>query len=245
MRCKQHTHSGESGADAVVPRRFRDRAEGGRLLAERLRAYANRSDVLVLGLARGGAVVAYEVAQTLGVPLDVCIVRKLGVPGVEELAMGAIASGGVRVLNDDVVQEYGISNSLIAAVTAKEQRELARRERLYRGVRPLPDLQGQTVILVDDGIATGATMRAAIATVHQQHPARVVVAVPVAAAATSEALRTAGTLVVSLVTPEIFFGVEAWYQAFRQTTDDEIRSLLERAWHASTQAPSVEDNQWP
>src|SRR5262249_916104 len=139
-------------------------------------------------------------------------------------------------LNDDVVEEYGLSNHIIAAVTAKEQRELARRERLYRGLRPLPDLQGQTVILVDDGIATGATMRAALATVHQQHPARVVVAVPVAAAATCEELRTAGTRMVCVVTPAYFLGVEAWYEAFPQTTDEEIRSFLERAWHASAQA---------
>jgi putative phosphoribosyl transferase len=217
-------------AGAAVLRRFRDRHEAGTRLAERLMAYAHRADVLALGLARGGVPVAYEVAQRLGAPLDVCIVRKLGAPGEEELAMGAIASGGVRVLNDEVVRALRIKSDLLDAVTSREERELARRERLYRGDRPLPAVQGRTIILVDDGIATGATIRAALAALHQRHPARVVVAVPVAAAATCEELRADDTLVVCVMEPQLLFGVGMWYAEFAPTTDEDIRSLLARAW---------------
>ena len=162
------------------PGLFRDRREAGRRLAERLTAYANRPDVLVLALPRGGVPVAYEVARALGAPLDVFVVRKLGVPGYEELAMGAVATGGVCVLNHQLVERLGIPEQVINAVAARERQELARRERLYRGGRPPPDVRGRTVILVDDGLATGATMHAALEALRQQNPARIVVAVPVA-----------------------------------------------------------------
>src|ERR1700694_3139927 len=173
----------------MTPKRFRDRREAGRLLAAKLAAYANRPDVIVLALPRGGVPVAYEVARALGAPLDVFVVRKLGVPGYEELAMGAVATGGVRVLNDQFVKRLGIPEHIIDAVAARERRELARRERLYRGGRPPPDARGRTVILVDDGLATGATMHAAIEALRQQNPARIVVAVPAASAETCAALR--------------------------------------------------------
>ncbi len=220
--------------------RFRDRTEAGKQLAAKLAAYAHQPDVLVLGLPRGGVPVAYEVAMALGVPLDVLVVRKLGVPGEEELALGAIASGGVRVLNADVVRMLGIADVAIDAIAAREQRELARRERLYRGDRPWPELRGRTVILVDDGIATGATMRAAITAVRQQEPTRVVVAVPVAAASTCEELRAAGTDVVCVHTPRLFFAIGIWYDEFGQTTDSEIQTLLDRAWHARATAQQPE-----
>jgi predicted phosphoribosyltransferase len=168
---------------------FRDRRQAGRLLGARLAAYANRSDVLVLALPRGGVPVAYEVARALNAPLDVFLVRKLGVPGYEELAMGAVATGGVRVLNEQVVNGLHIPNYMIDAVAAQEEQELARRERLYRGGRPPADVRGRTVILVDDGLATGATMHAAIEALRQRQPARMVVAVPTAAAETCEELR--------------------------------------------------------
>lgn len=224
--------------NTLLAMRFHDRTEAGKRLAEQLTGYANRADVLVLGLARGGIPVAYEVAQALHAPLDVCVVRKLGVPGQEELAMGAIANGDVRVLNDEVIQAFGIPSDVIDTVTAREQCEVFRREHLYRGNRPLPDIRGRTVILVDDGIATGATMRAAIAAVRQQEPAHVVVAVPVAAPSTCEELRATGTEVVCVMAPEFFLGVGMWYEEFPQTSDDEIRSVLDRAWHAVAEAPS-------
>jgi predicted phosphoribosyltransferase len=162
--------------DLPKPGLFRDRSEAGRLLAAKLTAYASRPDVLVLGLPRGGVPVAYEVAQALGAPLDVFVVRKLGVPGYEELAMGAVATGGVRVLNDQLVRRLGIPGALIDTVASQERQELARRERLYREGRPPPDVRGRTVILVDDGLATGATMHAAIEALRQLQPARIVVA---------------------------------------------------------------------
>ncbi|HET7637738.1 MAG TPA: phosphoribosyltransferase family protein, partial [Ktedonobacteraceae bacterium] len=165
---------------------FRDRTEAGQLLASKLTAYIDHPDVLVLALPRGGVPVAFEVARALHAPLDVLVVRKLGVPGYEELAMGAIASGGIRVLNDDVVRMLGISEAMINKEAAQEQHEVERRESLYRGDRPASEIHGRTIILVDDGIATGATMRAAVAAVRQRHPARIIIAVPVAASATCE-----------------------------------------------------------
>src|SRR5437016_6132201 len=190
---------------------FRDRREAGRLLAEKLAAYAHRPDVLVLALPRGGVPVAYDVARALGAPLDVFIVRKLGIPGHEELAMGAVATGGVRVLNEQVVHALNIPDHVIDAVTAWEQQELARRERLYRGDRPPPDVRGRTVILVDDGLATGASMHAAIAALRRQQPAHIVVAVPIAAPETCDALRAEVDDVVCAITPEPFHAVGLWY----------------------------------
>src|SRR3989475_3634729 len=188
--------------DLPKPGLFRDRSEAGRLLAAKLTAYANHPDVLVLGLPRGGVPVAYEVAQALGAPLDVFVVRKLGVPGYEELAMGAVATGGVRVLNDQLVGLLRIPDYVIDAVAAWEQQELARREHLYRGERPPPVVRGQTVILVDDGLATGATMQAAVAALRQQQPARIVVAVPAAAPEACGPLRAAVDEGICAVTPE-------------------------------------------
>ncbi len=209
--------------------RFRDRYEAGRLLARGLARYRHDPRLLVLGLPRGGVPVAYEIAQALGAPLDVFIVRKLGVPGQEELAMGAIATGGVRVLNEDVVDYLSIPDDIVDEVAAREQRELERRMRLYRGNQPPPAIEGRTVILVDDGLATGATMRAAVAALRQQRPARLVVAVPTAAAETCAALRDAVDDILCAITPEPFDGVGRWYEDFGQTGDDEVRGLLARA----------------
>jgi erythromycin esterase-like protein/predicted phosphoribosyltransferase len=216
----------------MQPRFFRDRREAGRLLAAQLGAYANRPDVLVLALPRGGVPVAYEVARALGAPLDIFLVRKLGVPGYEELAMGAVATGGVRVLNDQVVDGLRLPDYVIDAVAAQEHQELTRRERLYRGGRPPPDVRGRTVILVDDGLATGATMHAAIKALRQQQPARIVVAVPTAAPETCEALRAEVDEVICAITPEPFHAVGRWYEDFSQTTDEEVRDLLARRQHA-------------
>jgi predicted phosphoribosyltransferase len=213
-------------SDVVAPGLFRDRREAGRLLATKLSAYANRPDVLVLALPRGGVPVAYEVARALGAPLDVFVVRKLGVPGYEELAMGAVASGGVRVLNHQLVRRLGIPNHLIESVAEQERQELARRERLYRGGRPTPDVRGRTVILVDDGLATGATMHAAVEALRQLQPARIVVAVPTASPETCEEMRAKVDDVICAITPEPFHAVGRWYQDFAQTTDDEVRNLL-------------------
>ncbi|HEY7358586.1 MAG TPA: phosphoribosyltransferase [Ktedonobacterales bacterium] len=209
--------------------RFHNRTEAGRLLARRLLPYANRPDVLVLGLPRGGVPVAFEVARALRVPLDTLVVRKLGVPGQEELALGAIASGGSRVLNPEVVQGLDIPQWMIEDITAREQQELARRERRYRGNRPGIDVRGRMVILVDDGLATGATMRAAIAALRQQHPARVIMAVPVAPPPVCRELRAVADEAICLLTPEPFLGVGRWYDDFAPTTDEEVRSLLDRA----------------
>lgn len=205
---------------------FRDRVEAGELLAERLSAYRDQDDVVVLALPRGGVPVGHEVATALGVPLDVYVVRKLGVPGHEELAMGAIASGGVRLLNDDVVHALGIPSSAIDSVARSEQLELARREQLYRGGRPPIVLANKTVILVDDGLATGSTMRAAVMAVRQQQPARVIVAVPVGAASTCAALARDADEVVCVRMPEPFIAVGLWYRDFTPTSDHEVRSLL-------------------
>jgi predicted phosphoribosyltransferase len=212
----------------LKPGLFRDRREAGRLLAAKLTAYANRSDVIVLALPRGGVPVADEVARALGAPLDVFVVRKLGVPGSEELAMGAVATGGVRVLNDQLVNRLGIPDHLIDAVAVREGQELARRERLYRGGRPLLDVRDRTVILVDDGLATGATMHAAIAALRQLHPARIVVAVPTASPETCEEMRAEVDDVICAITPEPFQAVGRWYQDFAQTTDEEVQDLLTR-----------------
>src|SRR5229473_2413018 len=192
--------------------RFRDRTQAGQILAAQLAAYANRPDVLVLAFPRGGVPVAFEVARALHAPLDVIIVRKLGVPREEELAMGAIASGGVHVLNDDVVQLLGISEEEINRVAAHEQREVERRERLYRGDRPAYEVRGRTVILVDDGIATGATMRAAVAAVRQQQPARIVIAVPAAASATCKKFAAEVDELVCVIRPKAFLAVGFWYK---------------------------------
>jgi putative phosphoribosyl transferase len=208
---------------------FRDRREAGKRLADELRAYAGRSDVIVLALPRGGVPVGFEVAHALRAPLDVFVVRKLGLPWHDELAMGAIASGGVRVLDRDLIRIARVSEAQIAQVIEAEQRELERRERRYRGERPFPDLHGKTAILVDDGLATGATMRAAVEALRLEGPARVVVAVPVAAQETCEAFRDITDETVCAETPEPFRAVGLWYADFSQTTDEEVHDLLERA----------------
>ncbi len=208
---------------------YQDRIEAGKRLAAELAEYANRADVLVLALPRGGVPVAFEVAEALHAPLDVFLVRKLGVPGHEELAMGAIATGGVRVINEDVVRYLNIPDEVIETVAMDEQRELERRERAYRDGRAAPDVQGRTVILVDDGLATGSTMRAAAVALRQQQPARIVVAVPVASSQTCDEFRAEVDDIVCAVTPEPFRGVGQWYEDFSQTTDEEVHDLLERA----------------
>jgi predicted phosphoribosyltransferase len=205
---------------------FRDRAEAGDLLANRLSGLAGKDDVVVLALPRGGVPVGYEVAKSLRVPLDVFVVRKLGVPGHEELAMGAIASGGVRLINHDVVDALGIPPAVIDQVTEREQVELERREHLYRGNRPLLPLTDHTVVLVDDGLATGSTMRAAVAAVRRQEPARLVVAVPVGAAETCQELASEADEVLCLRSPDPFVAVGLWYRDFTPTSDHEVRSLL-------------------
>jgi putative phosphoribosyl transferase len=208
---------------------FNDRADAGRRLAKRLSEYANRDDVLILALPRGGVPVAFEVAKELNVKMDVFIVRKLGVPGNEELAMGAIASDNIRVLNEDVVRSFQIPREIIDRVAADELRELERRERLYRGNRPKPNISGSTVILIDDGLATGATMRAAVAAVKTKNPAEVVIAVPVAAPDTCNAFKNEVDEITCVATPEPFYGVGAWYEDFSQTTDKEVCEFLDIA----------------
>jgi len=208
---------------------YRDRVDAGKQLAKRLTDLAGRDDVLVLALPRGGVPVAYEVAKALQVPMDIFLVRKLGVPGHEELAMGAISTGGVRVLNDDIVSYLRIPRDVIDAVAAGELKELERREREYRGDRPEPDVRGKTVILIDDGLATGSTMRAAAAALRQQNPTRIIVAVPVSAPQTCDEYRMGVDEIICARTPEPFFGVGMWYEDFSQTTDDEVRDLLGKA----------------
>jgi putative phosphoribosyl transferase len=207
---------------------FKDRRDAGRQLAQELLAYADRTDVIVLALPRGGVPVAFVVALTLNAPLDVFLVRKLGVPGHEELAFGAIASGGVRVLNKEVVETLNIPNEAIDTVAQRELLELERRERAYRGNRPAPEIRNRTAILVDDGLATGASMRAAVDGVRAKRPARIVVAVPTAAPATCEYFESRVDEVVCAITPEPFYGVGQWYQDFSQTTDEEVRKFLEQ-----------------
>jgi predicted phosphoribosyltransferase len=209
--------------------RFQDRHEAGRMLAEALRSYAGRDDLLVLALPRGGVPVGFEVARALAAPLDVMLVRKLGVPGHEELAMGAIASGGVRIVSDDVVSAFGIPDRVLATVAAAEERELQRQERAYREARPIPDVRGKTVILVDDGLATGSTMRAAVATLRAMGAARVVAAVPVAPPEICAAMREVVDQMVCVLTPDPFLAVGAWYEDFSETGDETVRALLGRA----------------
>jgi putative phosphoribosyl transferase len=208
---------------------FRDRADAGRYLAETLVAYADRPDVLALALPRGGVPVAFEVARALGVALDVFLVRKLGVPGHEELAMGAVSSGGVRVLNEHLVRRLQIPARAIDAVAEREREELARRERAYRDDRFAPTVRGRTVILIDDGLATGATMRAAVIALRTLGPERIVVAVPIASSETCDEFRDDVDEVVCAVTPRPFLAVGLWYDDFSQTTDEEVRDLLGRA----------------
>lgn len=214
-------------------KRFRNRTEAGRLLAERLRDYAGRDDVLVLALPRGGVPVGYEIAKALDAPLDVFVVRKVGLPGQEELAMGAIASGGVLVLDQHLIQMLGIGQEQLDRAVAAEMRELERREAAYRGDREPPELEGKTVILVDDGLATGATMQAAAIAVRRRNPAKIVVAVPVAAAETCEAFRDIVDEIICGVTPRPFHAVGLWYDDFSQTSDEEVRELLARATERS------------
>ena len=209
-----------------MERAFANRSEAGRLLAEKLEKYANRNDVIVFGLPRGGVPVAYEVAKRLHVPLDVFIVRKLGVPGFEELAAGAIASGSVRVLNEDVMRAIPYGDAAIEAVTAKETVELQRREQIYREGRPAPDLRGNVVMLVDDGLATGATMRAAVKALRQSGAAKIVVAVPVGPPDTCREIAQEADETICLSTPEFFQAVGQYYQDFSQTSDDDVRKLL-------------------
>jgi predicted phosphoribosyltransferase len=207
-------------------RPYADRHEAGKELARHLRQYASREDAIVLALPRGGVPVGAELANALGLPLDVFLVRKLGTPGHRELAMGAIASGGIRVLNEEVVNGLRIREEQIERVAREEELELNRREALYRGDRPAPPLEGRVVILVDDGLATGSSMRAAVQAVRQRGPARVVVAVPVGAGETCEGLRALADEVVCARTPQPFSAVGVWYRDFEQTTDDEVRELL-------------------
>jgi predicted phosphoribosyltransferase len=208
---------------------FRDRSEAGKLLAARLQEYERRAQAIVLALPRGGVPVGFEIAVKLGLPLDVFVVRKLGVPGQRELAMGAIASGGVRVLNEDVLRAMPYAAATVAEVTASETREVERRERDYRDGRPAPQLEGRVVILVDDGLATGATMLAAIAALRQKEPAKIVVAVPVCPPETLEEIKRVADEMVILFAPDWFRGVGQFYEDFAQLSDEAVRVLLARA----------------
>jgi putative phosphoribosyl transferase len=209
---------------------FKNRIEAGRLLAEALQSYAGHTDIVILALPRGGLPVAFEVAQALGAPLDLMLVRKLGVPGQEELAMGAIATGDIKVLNQELVKNLRISDVAIDSVVNKEKKELERREQAYRDDRPAPEVRNRCVILVDDGLATGATMRAAVLALRQQQPAKIIIGVPVAPPDTVEELRREADEVICLATPEPFFAIGSWYVNFPQTSDEEVRDLLARAW---------------
>jgi putative phosphoribosyl transferase len=223
-----HLHEHSRTDRAASPRTFKDRRDAGRRLAQALRAYADKPDLLVLALPRGGVPVADEVAAALHAPLDVFIVRKLGVPGHEELAMGAIASGGIRVLNEDVIDALHIDPAIIDAVAQREMETIEQRERSYRGDRLRPDVTARTILLIDDGIATGATMRAALTAIAARRPKWLVAAVPVAPPETCEELRTRADDVVCAVTPQLFLGVGRWYEDFSQTPDDEVRAVLGR-----------------
>jgi putative phosphoribosyl transferase len=221
----------------MVIKIFQDRSNAGQFLAEKLVAYANRPDVVVLGLPRGGVPVAYEVARVLRAPLDIFVVRKLGVPEQEELAFGAVASGGIRVLNRDVLSAIDLPQTIIDEVISREQRELARREREYRGNRAPLELHDHSVIVVDDGMATGSSMRAAVRALRQRQPRQIVVAVPVGARQTCESFQhEADTIAVCAITPEPFRGVGLWYADFTQVTDEEVRDLLEQSRQAKKAA---------
>ena len=211
--------------------RFTDRRDAGRVLAQKLLAYASQTDVIVLALPRGGVPVAYEVALALDAPLDIFLVRKLGLPGREELAIGAIASGGIRVLNEDIIRVLGVPEEVINIVARNELQELQRREHSYRGDRPGPELHDRKVILIDDGLATGASMRAAVVGVRAQHPARIIIAVPAASPELCNAFQFEVDEMVCAMTPEPFYGLSRWYEDFSQTTDAEVRMLLEEANH--------------
>jgi len=211
--------------------RFRDRREAGRVLARKLSTYAGQTDVIVLALPRGGVPVAYEVALALNAPLDIFLVRKLGLPGREELAIGAIASGGIRVLNEDIIRVLGVPEEVINIAARNELQELQRREHNYRGDRPAPELHERKVILIDDGLATGASMRAAVVGVRAQHPARIVIAVPAAAPELCNAFQFEVDEMVCAMTPEPFYGLSRWYKDFSQTTDEEVRTFLAEANH--------------
>lgn len=215
---------------------FADRREAGALLGEAVRQRLAGRDAVVLGLPRGGVPVAYEVAAALGAPLDVFVVRKLGVPGQEELALGAIASGGVQVLNEELVRELAIGPDGIERIAERERRELERREQLYRDGRPAADVRGRHVVVVDDGLATGATMRAAVLALREHVPASITVAVPVAAEDTRDMFRRIADEIICLATPEPFRAVGLWYRDFRPTSDDEVRGLLKRAHRAASDA---------
>ena len=224
---------------------FADRADAGRQLAQYLRNYADRDDVLVLGAPRGGVPVAFEVATALRAPLDVFVLRKLGVPGHEELAFGAIASGGIRILDRDTIGALGLSLSDIERVTREEQRELGRRERAYRGARSPPNVIGLTVVLVDDGIATGSSMRAAIQALRQMEPAALIVATPVAPRRTCDRLRGEVDALICLETPEPFYGVGQFYDDFSRVSDKEVTRLLEEAWRESAARQCHGAAVWP
>ncbi|MBI4212848.1 MAG: phosphoribosyltransferase [Chloroflexi bacterium] len=219
--------------------RFRDRRHAGQILARQLERFADRPDVLVLGLPRGGVPVAYEVARELGALLDVFIVRKLGVPGYEELAMGAIATGGVQVLDPEVMQMASVTQSELDAVIEREQRELARRESAFRGSRPPPEIAGRTVILVDDGLATGASMRAAVGALRRQEPRLLVVGVPVASRAGCRQFEELVDEIVCILTPEPFHAVGLWYQDFSDPSEDDIRAMLDRASGRGTDSRQI------
>jgi predicted phosphoribosyltransferase len=223
-----------------MDRAFANRSEAGRLLAEKLEKYAGRDDVLVLGLPRGGVPVAYEVAKRLNAPLDVFVVRKLGVPGFEELAAGAIASGGVRVLNEDVMRAIPHADETIEVVSARERAELERREQMYRAGRPAPDVRNRTVILVDDGLATGATMRAAVKALRQSGAAKIVVAVPVGPPDTCDEFEQLADETLCLSTPPFFQAVGQYYEDFSQTSDDDVRELLTSAAQEISQGNASE-----
>ena len=224
---------------------FRDRFQAGQLLAKRLTQHANRSDVIVLGLPRGGVPVAFEVAKELNAPLDVFLVRKLGVPGYPELAMGAIASGGVRVLNDAVVYQLDLPQRVIDAVAREQEGELRRRELAYRGHGGAPEIQGKTVIVVDDGIATGSTMKAAVRALHHQGAARIIIAVPTVAAVSYEDLAREADEMVALITPKDFIAVGQWYENFGKTSDEEVTALLDEARAQRQAAEPVQSQHQP
>ena len=217
-----------------VTRIFKDRKDAGRVLAQKLAEYRNRDDVVVLALPRGGVPVAYEVAKALNAPLDIFLVRKLGVPGFEEYAMGAIASGGVRVLNEALLSQFDVPAEVVDEVTAREFTELDRRERLYRGAHHPLDVTGKTVIVVDDGMATGSTMRAAVMALRKKHPRKIVIAVPVGEQAVCDSFKH--TVLVCAMRPEPFHAVDLLYRNFKQTTDAEVQQILSKAWQTQVAA---------